>query len=291
MIEKKDILKNSVIIGAHPDDEILWFGAILAEVDKVIIVYRDFWAQPDIGEARTAALEDYPRGNVECLGLEEAGTYDCANWSQPVCDEFGLAFSTMVAKRELKRVAKKTLAKVTPIKPAALNQSIRSAYCENYDKIYAALKKRLTPDMNVFTHNPWGEYGHEDHVQLFRILDRLRDEIGFCLWMTNYCTDRAMPLAMQHLTASPDEYLRLPVNREFAEKVADTYKKHNCWTWANDWQWYREECYAQAPRETASGPASRYLIPMNFFVLEPPEEVSTASRPVECKDLTSWNIS
>ncbi len=80
---------------------------------------------------------------------------------------------------------------------------IAQAYRENYETLYRTLQPRLKPDMNVFTHNPWGEYGHEDHVQVFRVLDRLRDEIGFKLWMSNYCTERSMPLAMQYFSRKP----------------------------------------------------------------------------------------
>ena len=34
-----DLLTNSVIVAAHPDDELLWFGAILKQVDQVIVVF------------------------------------------------------------------------------------------------------------------------------------------------------------------------------------------------------------------------------------------------------------
>ncbi len=269
-----NFLENSLIIGAHPDDELLWFASILKNVDDVLIIYRDFWAHPGLGEKRQAVLDDYPRGNVECLNFEEAGTYGCADWSNPVCDEFGLAFSIEASKRELKRLAKRTLSTVVPIGGNQPTTSVHAAYRNNRDKIETVLRQRLRPDMNVFSHNPWGEYGHEDHVQLFRVLDKLRSEIGFKLWMSNYCTERTVPLALTYMTNSPSPQVRLATDKDFAEKVADTYKKHDCWTWDDNWRWPDEECFVEAPRKQAGSPSDRYLPPLNFFAIDPPGEVA-----------------
>ncbi len=35
-------LRNSVIVAAHPDDELLWFGSVLKDVERVILVFRRF---------------------------------------------------------------------------------------------------------------------------------------------------------------------------------------------------------------------------------------------------------
>lgn len=275
---KPEFLENSLIIGAHPDDELLWFTSILKDVDEVIIVYRDFWAKPDIGEKRQAALADYPRKNVHCLGFEEAGTYGCADWTNPQCDEYGLAFSLAASKREIKRIAKRTLSTVVPFGRNTPATSIQSAYRQNRDRLYDALRQRLRANMNVFSHNPWGEYGHEDHVQVFRVLDQLRSEIGFKLWMSNYCTERTVPLALKYMTATPSFDMRLPSDKAFADKVAETYKKHGCWTWDENWQWPDEECFVEAPTRQAASASDRYLPPLNFFAIDPPaSETGSAS--------------
>jgi hypothetical protein len=39
MIEPEDLLKDSVIVAAHADDEILWFNSIAADVDRIFVVY------------------------------------------------------------------------------------------------------------------------------------------------------------------------------------------------------------------------------------------------------------
>ena len=104
---------------------------------------------------------------------------------------------------------------------AAAAKSVGRGYKENFQQIYDRLKARLKPDMNVFTHNPWGEYGHEEHIQMFRVLQKLREEIGFRLWMSNYCTDRAAPLAMRYFVKCPGGYVRQETDKAFASRVAD----------------------------------------------------------------------
>src|SRR5690606_34980381 len=63
--------------------------------------------------------------------------------------------------------------------------SVAADYRRNYAMIRSRLADQLLAGMNVFTHAPWGEYGHEDHVQVYRVLESLRDEIGFTLWVSN----------------------------------------------------------------------------------------------------------
>ncbi len=268
MIEPEDLLKDSVIVAAHADDEILWFNSIAADVDRIFVVYCDFAAHPDLGRRRQAAFAEYPRP-IECLGIAESGAAGCADWSAPVLTSSGIALGYEASRRALTRMAKKSLSMVSAYDPARISpESVSETYRANFDAIYAALEPHLAADMNVFTHNPWGEYGHEEHIQVFRVLDKLRDRIGFRLWMSNYCTERAMPLAMRYFRNAPGEHVRLPANKEFAIAAADVYKKHGCWTWADDWSWFDDECFMEAPREQAPPRAHNHLFPLNFFTIE-----------------------
>jgi hypothetical protein len=281
MTRHPGFLTNSLIVAAHPDDELLWFNSILRDVGEVIVVFRDFWAHPTLGEARAAALADYPRAHVSSLGLAESGAYGCANWSAPALDDHGIAFSHESTKRELKRLAKRTLPKIGPVArlPVAAESS-KEQYRANFARLLDALRPRLAPEMNVFAHNPWGEYGHEEHVQVFRALDLLRGEIGFTLWMSNYCTERALPLAMRYFATVPEAYIRLPTDKAFAEKVASVYKRHGCWTWADDWAWFDEECFMQAPRAASPAEPHRHLFPLNLFTIEAERRAGWMARAV-----------
>lgn len=269
MRARPEFLENSVIIGAHPDDELLWFNSILRDADEVIIVYREFWAQPGLAEARAAALAEYPRDKVSCLDISESGAYGCANWADPVLTDFGIGFSIEANRRAMTRLARKSMAALPTVKlQRVAAASVAATYEANFQLICDRLEQRLRPDMNVFTHNPWGEYGHEEHIQVFRALNLLRDKIGFKLWMSNYCTERALPLAMRHFSTAPGSYIRLPTDKAFADEVASIYRKHECWTWADDWAWFDEECFMEAPRQAGGAAAHRHLFPLNFFTID-----------------------
>ena len=264
MPARPDFLTNSMIIGAHPDDEMLWFNAIVGKVDKVVIVFRDFWAAPRLGPARAAAMAALPLRDVTCLNIAEPGSYGCADWQNPVLTDYGMRLGPEETRREVTRLAKRALGKVSPLSPVTSPERVDQTYRDNFTRICDALAPMLTPDMNVFTHNPWGEYGHEDHVQIFRALDHLRRRIGFTLWMSNYCTERSLPLAMRYLRSDPAPYVRLPTDKALAEAIADVYRAHDCWTWTDDWAWFDDECYIEAPRGEAGGNQNR-LMPLNFF--------------------------
>jgi LmbE family N-acetylglucosaminyl deacetylase len=261
-------LENSVIVVCHPDDEVLWFGSILKHVDTVIVAYEDFWAQPGIGSARAAALADYPRA-IESLVLQESGSYGQADWSNPVITEYGIGFRTTTSGlRELKRRMRRATARMLGAERGIPEISAFDRYRRNAEALAEALRARLTADMNVFTHNPWGEYGHEDHIQMFRVLEKLRAEIGFRLWVSNYCTERSLPLAQRYFQKTPPSGIRLPVDRAFCEQVADTYKRHGCWTWADDWSWFDEEHFLEAPAANARKTPQSHLVPMNMFTID-----------------------
>lgn len=259
---RPDFLRNSLIVAAHPDDEVLWFGSILKDVEEVLLVFEEFWPDPSIGPARAKALEMFPRGNVSSLRLSEAATYGCADWKKPVLTQFGIGFGREADKRDLKQKVLRFAGKSAA--PAA---GIRKTYEQNFELLLEALRPKLNASMNVFTHNPWGEYGHEDHIQVFHALDELRSEIGFKLWMSNYCTERSLPLAMNYFGGRADGYIQLPVDKNFAEEVADCYRATGCWTWTDDWVWFDTECFMEAPPEPIGPTAQHHLFPFNFFYM------------------------
>ena len=259
-----DMLSNSVIVAAHPDDELLWFGAILKRVDRVIVVFEDYWPDPALGAARAQALANFPRDNVDSLKIAEAATYGCADWANPQLTPYGIALGRQCELRDAKQMVKRLLGRSN-----APRAGIRATYEANFVLLKQKLRGELTADMNVFTHNPWGEYGHEDHVQVHRVVSDLREEIGFTMWMSNYCTERAMPLAVTYFDSEQPAFDTLWVDKVFANEVMQVYREAGCWTWADDWKWFTTECYMQAPRKQKMLKSQGHLFPMNLFNIDP----------------------
>jgi len=260
MPDRPDFLQNSILIAAHPDDELLWFASILQDVDEVLLVFEDFWPNPKMGPARTQALELYPRASVSNLKIPEAAVHGLANWKNPVIDDFGLAFRPGSFVRDAKQTALRMMGR-----SLAPSKGVRAVYESNASRLELELRARLKPEQNVFTHNPWGEYGHEDHVQVFRVLDQLREKIGFTLWMSNYVTERSLPLALRYFGHEPDRVIQRDVDKVFAEQVADIYRKTNTWTWTQDWCWFDTEHFIEAPRGARPPKTQERLMPLNVF--------------------------
>ena len=258
-----NFLEDSLLVAAHPDDEILWFGGVVADVGDVVTVFEDFWPDPAIGPARREALEVFPR-KIRSLGIAESASYGCADWTAPVCTEHGLALNAKFGGRNMKQ-------RLMYARGKAPDPIREDGYARTARQIEQRLRPLLRGKRNVFTHNPWGEYGHEDHVQVFRVLDRLRTEIGFKLWMSNYCTERALPFACTYFGNAAGQSLRRKPNLAFIEEAVDAYKRTDCWTWDDDWVWFPEETYVEAPREQKVGRPQDWLMPLNFFTIDTPK--------------------
>lgn len=208
---------KSVIVAAHPDDEVVWFSSVIEKVDDIIICYRDVDSKPKWTKGRRDSLAAYPLPNVSCLGIKESEVFDCANWADPVVMDYGLEVSNKTGS-----IAR---------------------YKENYATLYTILEERLKGYDTVYTHNPWGEYGHEEHAQVYRVIRSLQERLPFRLWYTNYFSNKSIHYMQRILADSPLVNRPLPTNPIFATKVMELYRRHNCWTWYDNYIWPDQECF------------------------------------------------
>jgi len=142
------VLEHSAIVVAHPDDEVLWFCSVLHEVDHVLFCYEALPGHPELSRARSRLAAEYPLENVTRLLFDESDAFNCADWENPVLTRYGLEVH----------------------EPA----SSLSRYAELFPELVRRLTVELAPFRTILTHNPWGEYGHEEHVQVHRAVERCR---------------------------------------------------------------------------------------------------------------------
>ncbi len=238
--EGTPMLERAVLVVAHPDDEVLWFGSILRQFGRVVIAFQDYAAVPGLGARRAEALAELPYRELRCLGICEAGSLRLADWSDPRPDAFGIALDA------------------APVDEAAVTR-----YRANYASLHSALRRELATAAIVFTHNPWGEYGHEDHVQVFRAVDDLRRELGFALWCTNYGSRRSAVLAARYAATETTRIIPRRIDLDYTRSIADLYRRHDCWTWREDWTGFSEESLVSLPlREAAEGRGHRLALNM-----------------------------
>ncbi len=200
---------KSVIVAAHPDDEVLWFSSVLEEVDHVIFCYSDVPGNPKLTDARKIFAKEYPRDNVTYLGFYETGTLNSANWNNPVISEYGLE----ILQHDLS--------------PAS------------YETVFPKLVSRLTAELatyeTIFTHNPWGEYGNEEHVQVNRAVQAAQALLGFDCWFPG-CVSMKSHRLMSSYEFCDAELVTCSIKQETRDNYIELYMQYGCWTWHEDWE-------------------------------------------------------
>lgn len=250
-----DVFEKSILVAAHPDDENLWFSSILPEVDRIILCFLAVASKPDWTEGRQKSLSEYPLENISCLGLTESEVFYGADWNHPLTTDYGL--------------------KITE------NRLSDLAYRQNFETLKQQLRKHLQGCLNVFTHNPWGEYGHVEHVQVYRAVKSLQQEMGFELWFSNYASNKSLCLMAAEYPGTGPSLAPRKTNKRLAESIADIYKRNHCWTWYNDYEWCDEETFIKAV-DTLDDKGSRgALLPINLIDVgleKPPAQMSRYQR-------------
>ncbi|HVJ55680.1 MAG TPA: hypothetical protein VM689_24675 [Aliidongia sp.] len=219
---------SRAIVVAHPDDETLWLSGVLSSADRVVFCFGDQFERPKSSAARRRAVAALPLTGLVDLRMPESGAGFSVDRSNPQQTPAGIAITDAAA---------------------------RARYEANYPKLVAALRGTLDGYDEVYTHNPWGEYGHAEHIQVHRAVVALQAELGYTIWFSNYIGADSRPLALQigrqpcwthRRTAAPDQAL--------ARRLMRIYQRHGAWTWTRFHRWPGEETlYAQPPGENSQG--------------------------------------
>lgn len=215
-----DIFEKLAIVMAHPDDEVLWAGSALRAAEKIVLVYGELPCASTLTAGRREAMAAFPLKTLDWLEMTESGVFDSASWPEVRETQYGL-------------YTHKALRVLESFDP--------DRYRAQFDRMREALRPRLTGMRNVIAHGPWGEYGHEDHVQVFRVVESLAGELGFRLWVPAYYAPKSEALMLRNLRYFGRPTLPLPVDRVFAEEIAQIYKRTKTWTWFDSYIWPRAE--------------------------------------------------
>lgn len=201
---------RTAVVVAHPDDEALWLSSAIASADCVVFCFGALFDRPRVSEARRQAVAALPLTGVVDLAIPESG------------GGFRIEISDTAA---------------------------RARYESNYPRLVDALRAPLAGIEDVYTHNPWGEYGHPEHIQVHRAVAALQEELEFTLWFSNYVSSATWPLARAHggrLRAA--ERREVQPDLAVARKLGRIYRQYGAWTWnwAHSWP-AREAVYALSP--------------------------------------------
>jgi len=233
-----NFLNKSCLVVAHPDDEILWFSSIISKVDLVIICFLGNSAFPDRGAARSRVLDKYPLANIKCLNLDVPLKRQWSSGSNLIENKFGLKLPAEASSR----------------------------YEKSYFQLNKLLSKELTEYKNIFTHNPWGEYGHEMHVQLHKVIKDISKKRDFNVWFSNYVSENTLSLAGQYIHQAPIDSITLNTNIELSDLVRDLYIAENCWTVSGHHDWAINESFSRCVKKNDKLSPVRKIFSFNHLV-------------------------
>lgn len=211
---------KSVCICAHPDDEILWFSSILRKVDLVVVCFLRSYKYTDLTMSRIKIKNSYPLKNVVMLDFKEAGVWKNSDWENRICDRYGVKFNNRTISSSRRFLA-------------------RIKYIVNYHRIFGTLRGYIKEYSNIFTHSPWGEYGHEEHVQIYRIVSSLLDRdqkqrLFFpCSFHSKGQQKQALLKGMEENGACS---FSIRNDSELFQELKGLYIDNNAWTYDDDFE-------------------------------------------------------
>jgi len=214
------------VVVAHPDDEALWLSSVVASAERIVFGFGAVVDRPGRSEARRRAVAALPLNGIVNLNIPESGV----DWK------------AYQIKPEL-----------TPLGVHIAEASVRERYAANYARLLDGLRASLTGCADVYTHNPWGEYGHPEHIQVYRAVTALQQELGFTVWFSNYVSARNLTFATglaARLTWAERAMVRPDLG--VARALMGVYRQCGAWTYPTAHRWPPDEVmYGQPPSGSA----------------------------------------
>lgn len=195
-------MKNLIVV-AHPDDEILWFSSILKEPDTGVIFCFQNKYPSHIGEE-----------------------FDYRKYV------FNFDYTTKVFKiikmyksLDIPVVWLQTITTLNPRVCGEVHPSTENHLKENLQSIIS-----LIEPVKIYTHNPWGEYGHQEHILLHKVLQKLRKDIIFPGVMIDFIEETKKKIDTESILDKLILFKTNPVDISLRKLVFSWYKKLDIWT-------------------------------------------------------------
>ena len=206
--------EDVLVVVAHPDDEILWLSPVVGHAAVIVAALPVQPTNAALSQARELLREQYPVERFEYLPLQGSAVFHHSDWLRRRPVDYGV-----------------TLGPSCPPERA-------QAYRGNYPALLAALEPYVREHHEIFTHNPWGEYGHEEHVQVSNAVVHLAQRHGASVWSWDGFSPRQllayeMRLRNDYFRRGTRSLPRLRLRNDIAlyANVKRLYQDHEAWTW------------------------------------------------------------
>ncbi len=209
-------IKDSTLVVAHPDDELLFFASIISSVKQVIICFglspnqaEDINLSSRLNVGRMELMKNFPLKNVLFLNISESPrAYTLNPILFPKETLFGLKNGSCS----------------------------RAKYESNFNIIIQKLEKHIKNAKYLITHNPWGEYGNPEHVQVHRAVVSLAKKYNSEVYVNGYFSQVTTNLMYKTIDRIDTKPIFKYINRNFFFKLKNYYIQMDSWTWENEYK-------------------------------------------------------
>ena len=137
-----------------------------------------------------------------------------------------------------------------------------------YDAIKSKLLSLISKGQTIVTHNPWGEYGHEEHILVYKVVKDISSELNLNILVSGYVSNRSLYLMHNHIGEIGDKYFYKEPDHMMGAVLKQFYQNCNCWTMPDDYQWPPYEIFYEIVNygNVGADPHVRATIPMNIIL-------------------------
>ncbi len=200
--------KKYCVVVAHPDDEILWASSLLENAEIIIICFSGIPGNKELTIAREKVKENYTLPNTIFLDLYQASpSLIPTDWKTGERSKYGMKFGRSMVD-----------------------------YKENYFQLIKKLDKFLSKIEIVYTHSPWGEYGHPEHVQVNHSIIELSKKYEFETWVFGYTSKKTLEMMEQNAYLLNQNPKMLRSNLAIYDQLKKLYITYGCWTYFDNYK-------------------------------------------------------
>ena len=234
--------EKSILIVSHPDDECLFASSILDKISTLIICFKNIPKRKIISQGRDQALNSYPLKNIKVISLSITQSHESIipiNWLD-VKDKF-----------------------------SGINGGYNNwSYNQNYVRLKKELTNHIPNNSKIFTHNPWGEYGHGEHCQVFKACFEIAKKKNSELFVSGYISNLSRFYALRKIHLLIPKIYAFKTNKKLFNLLRAHYLLNNCWTWFKNYKLPEIECFYEINlkiNKDSSYPKNKYInVPLNY---------------------------
>ena len=201
--------KKSILVVSHPDDECIFFSSLLEKVTTLVICYGKIRGAKEISNGRIKSLNSYPLRNLKIINLninQAIKSFPPPNWL-----DIKEKFSGIMGGYQ------------------------ENSYDLNFKNLIYELKKIVPENSTIITHNPWGEYGHSEHCQVFKACFAISKKTNSKLFVSGYMSNLSQRYAINKLHLLKKKIYKFESNIKVYKLLKKNYIINKCWNWYKDY--------------------------------------------------------